>query len=515
MPHYITHPLIKPKTIEYREYQNTISNQALDKNLIAILPTGLGKTLIAVLTAAKLLEREKTKKVLILAPSKPLCSQHKETFKDILKIDPNQIVLVTGEIKPENRGAIYEDAKIIIATPQTIRNDIKKGRISLGEFQLIVFDECHRTVKDYSYVEIASEYMKKASNPRILGLTASPGSSKKKIEEVCNNLFIDAVQIRDREDKDVKPYVQQVEMKREYVELPKELQTIKQILEDHYDQRLRYLEEKGLIPSTKVPRRLLVSLQEKISHSLKSKHTNPFLYTIASKNAAALKIAHAIELLETQGIMPLHEYFQKLKKDKTKAAQRLVEDKEFSKAIKLTKELYEKGVTHPKLPKLFQILKKELRLNPNSRIIVFARYRDSIEQILNLLREKGINAERLIGQQGGLTQKEQVKVLNEFRKGGFNILIATAVGEEGIDIPTCSLAVFYDAVPSEIRKIQRSGRTGRTAPGKVVFLITKNTRDEAYFWSAYHKEKRMKKTLRKYQERGIPMKEQRDLREFS
>ena len=74
-------------------------------------------------------------------------------------------------------------------------------------------------------------------------------------------------------------------------------------------------------------------------------------------------------------------------------------------------------------------------------------------------------------------------------------IVATSIGEEGLDIPQVDLVVFYEPVPSEIRTIQRRGRTGRSAAGRVVMLVTKDTRDEAYFYSARRKERKMHQEL--------------------
>ena len=107
---------------------------------------------------------------------------------------------------------------------------------------------------------------------------------------------------------------------------------------------------------------------------------------------------------------------------------------------------------------------------------------------------------RFIGQAGrgedkGLTQKEQAEIIKKFKEGKYNVLIATSVAEEGLDIPSTDLVVFYEPIPSEIRTIQRRGRTGRKMPGKVSILITKGTPDEGYYWVAKRKEKHMRSEL--------------------
>ena len=104
--------------------------------------------------------------------------------------------------------------------------------------------------------------------------------------------------------------------------------------------------------------------------------------------------------------------------------------------------------------------------------------------IFNKLTELGIPAGILIGKAGdaGLKQKKQIEVVQKFRDGEFKVLVATRVGEEGLDIAEVNQVIFYDNVPSSIRFIQRRGRTGRKDTGKLVVLIAKNTIDETYYW---------------------------------
>lgn len=114
--------------------------------------------------------------------------------------------------------------------------------------------------------------------------------------------------------------------------------------------------------------------------------------------------------------------------------------------------------------------------------------------LYNKLKKLGFSVGYLIGKAGerGLKQKAQVDAVNKFREGEYNILVATQVGEEGLDISECNLVVFYDNVPSAIRFVQRKGRTGRKAAGRVVVLITRDTLDEAYYWISKRKMKQVK-----------------------
>lgn len=492
---FLNYEKIKP-----RLYQEFIASTAVKKNTLCILPTGMGKTLVAIMTAAYRLEKFPKSKILMVAPTRPLVNQHMKTFRKLMNLKESEFVALTGKIHPSDRKVFYSKGRLFFATPQLIRNDIDNKILDLCDYSLVIVDECHRSRKRYAYTFVIDYYLKQCSNPLILGLTASPGGIKDKIEEVKKNLHIQAVEIRTEKDGDVKPYVQEIQVERIYVELPEELKKIRTLLQEAFSNRLNWLISYRLIPSTRVTKRQLLDLQKDIGKMYEQ--TKDFMVAKAlTKCAQAIKIEHALGLLETQGITPLYKYFLDLKKNKkTVATRNVLSDPKIVEVIKVTKELFVKGIEHPKLDKLIEIINKEIKRKTNTKIITFANYRASVEKIVKLLKAKGIEAREFIGQAKkrgkGLKQKEQIEILNEFGYEIFNVLVATSVGEEGLDIEEVDLVVFYEPVPSEIRSIQRRGRTGRTRGGRVIFLITKDTRDEGYYWSAYHKERKMKRILK-------------------
>lgn len=498
---WIQHPLIKPEKIESRLYQQVLAADVLKKgNTMIVAPTALGKTIVAALVSAERLKTFENSKVLVLAPSKPLVIQHEESFREFLKTSVSSL---TGSIKPEERVKLWNNSQIICATPQTVESDIISSRYDLKNVSLMVFDECHRGVGSYSYVYLADKYVKEAKNPLLLGLTASPGWNEDKIQEVCQNLYIKEVEIKSEEDSDVEPYFNPVEVKWIKTELNQELKDIKMHLEKALKARLTTLKKMGVISSiSNVSKKDVLKAkgraQKRIGVSL---HPPQKCFLAVSILTAVINIQHSVELLETQGTIPLQKYIERLKKKKTKAAKGLLNDAEFQMAVGLADKAVENGVDHPKLKRLMQILKKELK-NPNSRIIIFTQFRDSVENIYQHCMETNINAVKFYGQasrenEKGLTQKKQKEIIKSFKNGEYDVLISTSVAEEGIDIPSVDLVVLYEPVPSEIRMIQRRGRTGRKNKGRMIILITKGTRDESYYWSSINKEKQMKKQLNK------------------
>ena len=163
-------------------------------------------------------------------------------------------------------------------------------------------------------------------------------------------------------------------------------------------------------------------------------------------------------------------------------------------------KLHENRYEHPKLHKLREIALEEIKQNSNAKLLIFSQYRDTVSRIVQELKANNIKSEIFIGQAkkkllDGLSQKEQQLILYKFKTGEINALVSTSIGEEGLDIPEVNAVIFYEPIPSAIRKIQRAGRTARLKPGKLIILMTKQTRDEIYHWAAYHKEKKMYSAL--------------------
>jgi len=490
--------ILRQELIEKREYQLAIAETASEKNTLVVLPTGMGKTLIGLFVAAKRIQKFPESKIIIMAPTRPLSAQHKKTFEKFTNLNSEEIVLVTGKIRPEERDKLYEKGKVIIATPQTIKNDLENNRLNFENFCFALFDEAHRAVKDYAYPYVAKKYMLQSKNPLILALTASPGGSYERIEEICKNLFIKAVEIRTEFDKDVKTYVKPIKAEWIYVELPEEFKKVKELIEKILKEDLNWLIEHNFLVRRKVTRKELLTLQQRISARYIEGSKNYSLIWAMIKSTEAIKLEHALELLETQGIPFVYEYFEKMMKSKKRTDMQIVRKPEIKEAFRIIEKLNREKVNHPKLQKLLYII-KDLLKNPKVKIIVFANYRSTVEVIKEILSREGIKAEILIGQAKkggkGMSQEEQVNTIKNFSEGKFNILVGTSISEEGLDIPFADYAIFYEAVPSEIRVVQRRGRVGRQKVGKVVFLLTKGTRDEVYYWAAFQKEKKMKGIL--------------------
>jgi len=493
----VTHELLRRGAVEERAYQVNIARACLERSTLVVLPTGMGKTVVAAMVIAEVLRR-KGGKVLFLAPTKPLVEQHAASLRKVLIVD--RIALFTGEAtSPEERELLWRENKIIVSTPQVIRNDVRAERISLDEVSLVVFDEAHRAVGDYAYVDVAATY-KEVPGRLVLGMTASPGSSAEKILEVCGNLGITAVEIRTEYDPDVVPYLHDLEVQRIPVEAPdvsKEIRTLLQVVLEEQVERLKKIG--FLAGKPKVSLKDLLAAGDEARKRLDSGVRDGRLYGAMTAQAIAMKANHAMELAETQGLGSLRSYFDKMEAEtKSKADVQFLKHAKVQEAIKLARE---SDVEHPKLAKTGWVVREQFMKKPDSKVIVFAHYRETADRVTQeLARIPGLRPVRFVGQAShgndiGLSQKEQVEILEKFKAGEVNVIVATSIGEEGLDIPQVDLVVFYEPVPSEIRTIQRRGRTGRSAAGRVVMLVTTDTRDEAYFYSARRKERKMHQEL--------------------
>ncbi|NVM16994.1 MAG: DEAD/DEAH box helicase family protein [Candidatus Lokiarchaeota archaeon] len=513
---------LREKQIEHREYQLKIAKECVSKNSLVVLPTGLGKTIIGVYVAAGTLENFPHKsKIIVLAPTRPLINQHYDSFKNLMTIPEEQFVVLTGKTVPEKRVELFQENQIIFYTPQTLRNDLVSRRYNLESVCLIIFDEAHHATGDYAYTLIADEFVDQNPDGTILGLTASPGSSKEKINILCKNLYIPLKNIhtRTRKDVDVKTYLKPMDVYKIGVNLTELMGDAYLAIQTLLEERLQYLSQLGFLGVkadklyTKVIRKDLIKLNAELVRLVKGDGDKTGVYSALSVNAQALILFHMHELIEQQGLDVLLIYLRKVKQDarkktSSKAVKILASDHRINQIyieLKKNEDLSPEQLIHPKFYVLEKLLLQEFKSNPDSRVLVFVKLRDSVKNIVNKLKTSNseiIKPARFVGQttkskdDKGMSQKNQLAILEQFKQGHYNILVSTNVGEEGLDIAECDLVIFYDVVASEIRFIQRKGRTARHREGKVIILYCKDTHDEIYMHIALSKLKKMNVNLK-------------------
>ncbi|MBV9668312.1 MAG: DEAD/DEAH box helicase [Nitrososphaeraceae archaeon] len=508
---YVSHLLVRNRSIESRLYQKNIAEMASHRNTMVILPTALGKTVISLLVAANMLYNYRDRRILVMAPTRPLISQHIKFFSSALKIFEDQISAVTGKTSPDARSAVWnkKDIRLLFATPEVVKNDLEEGRMHLGDFSLLVFDEAHRAVKDYAYTSIAKKYVSQSSNPLILAMTASPGAERKRMQEVCDNLFIEHIEHRSEDEPDVKQYVNPIDIKWERFNLPEDYLYIVSLLRSMLDERLRWLIQRGIIRRRGIDwifKRDLIEAGESLRYALEltmEEQRGP-LYIALRNQSSALTLMHCLELMGSQGSYSLGAFLDRMEKDEGKVHATLLKDPRIMEIKVLVAKIAKE---HPKIERLVELVKvhhlssDNLRgCSLNTKVLVFTQYRDTARHITDVLSRNGIKSSRFVGQakregDPGMKQEEQATILESFRNGDFDVLVATSIAEEGLDIPEVSLVIFYEPIASEIRYIQRKGRTGRKTTGSVIILAANNTIDTRYYYASQKRIEKMKNHL--------------------
>lgn len=511
---FVETPLIKQNTVDYRSYQVNLAEIAANQSTMIVLSTGLGKTVIAALVAAKRMTEFPESKVLFLAPSRPLVDQQARFLKRVLDMEEESIVCLTGQDSPESRRTSWYESRVIVMTPQALQNDLIQNSYDLSEVSLIVFDEAHRGVGNYAYTFVAEIYERQGKHCRSLGLTASPGHQAEHIKTVCENLRLPHVEVRNEQSKDVKEYIVSVDSEVHFINLPSEIEVLKDILYSLMSEYREPVINNGfnLPEGRRLTRKEILKTQSLVRKEIGTFTKPPKgLFLVVRNLTALLRIVHLLEFVGTQGLTPTHRYIQGMyeeirNKKSSKGVSDLVTKAEFKQFEALLEALISKNHRHPKADDLLEIVSEQLSVNLDSRILIFTRFRDTAVEVVETLEQlEDARVSRFVGQSSrgsdkGFSQKKQVEVLEGFRNSEFNILVATQVGEEGLDIPECNLVIFYDCVPSVVPYIQRKGRTGRRFPGRVVIFVARNTHDEFYYWSVKSKLKRMPKALKEAEE---------------
>lgn len=504
---FVNHNLIVEESIEKREYQDYLFEEAKDKSSLVVLPTGTGKTIVSLrITAERILENGGTS--LLLAPTKPLVEQHYDTYMELLDIMDDEIVIFTGDTRPDERKEIWDsDPSVVIATPQVVENDIIAGRISFQNVTHLTIDECHRATGDYSYVYLAGKYKEQSNNSLITGLSASPGDNKEEILTICRNINVESINIITEDDPKIKDYTYETNIETRWVDIDDEILEIRDKIQDVYKSRLEKLYEEDYIDSRSktVSQSKLHSARNSIQNDMQK--GNSEAYQAMSIWAEAMKLNKAIETIETQGVDSFLEYYKRLESelnesDSSKAVERLVSDAKMQSAVEMAR-------SYDSIYNKYDALKSELvtavKIN-DGKALVFTKSRDTVESIVDLLSDD-FEVNRLVGQTDkenseGMKQSEQKESVRQFSNDEAEVLISTQIGEEGLDISEVDLVVFYEPASKGIEQIQRQGRTGRSQSGRVVMLIGNETRDVGMYYKSKNNVKQMKDDVSDLQEIG-------------
>ena len=493
------HNGLQDGVVEARAYQLEAVDVALSSSTLLVLPTAAGKTAVAWMAMAEMLER-KNGWALMIAPTAALVKQHLDDLELVFDKDLTKPISMSGAIPPNKREGMWNRGRLVVSTPQVVRNDVNRGLLDLSDCCLLIIDEAHHSTGERAEAQVADLYLEFANEPLILGMTASPGSNTEKVEEICNRLGVARIHLRTSEDNMLSEHLANLDIEELKVRVPDEIRELAEPLvqwQESIVERERRL-GRYVMPGA-VTHRGLANAMDRANLAVRRGQSDA--YGSMSRIGLAMSLHHLINHLLCQGLAAAREFLDRKETGEDagkKNTQNLLRD---SRIRSLRDSLAEMPESHSKVGAVRRLVRERIRRDSESRIIVFATYRDTVSALETaLLNLKDVRPIQFIGQSKrgsgtGLTQKQQVERIESFRSGEGNVLIATSVGEEGLDIPTADLVIFYEPVASEIRTIQRRGRTGRQRDGDVVVLIAEDTRDEGARAAALRREQNMHRAV--------------------
>ncbi|EFW15299.1 3'-5' DNA helicase [Coccidioides posadasii str. Silveira] len=503
---------IFPKNLgSRREYQFNIAHRALFHNLLVALPTGLGKTFIAATVMLNWFHWTKDAQIVFVAPTKPLVSQQVDACFHIAGIPRSQTTLLTGNTPPGVRAEEWRSKRVFFMTPQTIVNDLKTGIADPKRIVLLVVDEAHRATGAYAYVEIVKFLQRFNNSFRVLALTATPGATVEAVQEVIDGLSISRIEIRTEKSLDIRGFVHQRNVETITFENSRDMITSMELfakaLQPVVDRLRNQNAYWGRDPMALTPFGLTKARQEWNSSPAGRAASWPVKGTINSMFTVLASLAHAIDLLKYHGIGPFYRnlvsFEDSVLKEKKggKCASQIVADGNFKVLMSKLRSWTntEEFIGHPKLEYLRRAILNHFLdaggkndgdsegSDSNTRVMIFSHFRDSAEEIVRVLRKHQpfVRPHVFIGQANakgseGMDQKTQLEVVGKFKTGTYNTIVATSIGEEGLDIGEVDLIICYDGHSSPIRMLQRMGRTGRKRAGNIILLLSKGKEEESY-----------------------------------
>ena len=487
-----------------REYQYGIVAKGLYHNLLVALPTGLGKTFIAATIMLNWFRWTRDAQIIFVAPTKPLVSQQVKACFEVAGIPRAATVMLTGNTAPGVRAEEWLSKRVFFMTPQTLINDLKTGIADPKRIVLLVVDEAHRATGGYAYVEAVKFLNRFNSSFRVLALTATPGASVESVQEVIDGLGISRIEIRTEESLDIRQYVHARKIDTVLFDYSDEIVMVMEL----FSKALRPLLDKlngmnaywAKDPMTLTPYGCSQASKAWVVSDA-GKKANWGVKGMVMKTFTLLaSLSHGTELLKYHGIGP---FFRKVLsfRDAEKGGkyeQQVTQSEHFQKMMTRLQSWVNNPefVGHPKLEYLQRVAMNHFLdagdgrgvTDPSrTRIMVFAHFRDSAEEIARVLKRNDpmIRPHVFVGQANskeseGMDQKTQLSVINKFKDGIYNTLVATSIGEEGLDIGEIDLIICYDASASPIRMLQRMGRTGRKRAGNIVVTLMKGKEENNF-----------------------------------
>lgn len=522
---------IYPTNCPVRDYQLQITRTSLFCNTLVCLPTGLGKTFIAAVVMYNFYRWFPSGKVVFMAPTKPLVTQQIEACYRVMGIPQSHMAEMTGTTQAFTRKEIWRSKRVLFLTPQVMVNDLSRGACPAAEIKCLVIDEAHKALGNYAYCQVVRELFKYTNHFRILALSATPGSDIKAVQQVITNLRIGQIELRSEDSPDILPYSHERRVEKLVVPLGEELAAIQKAYIQVLEAFASSLIQRNILMRRDIPN--LTKYQIILARDQFRKNPSPNIVgiqqgIIEGEFAICISLYHGYELLQQMGMRSLYFFLCGIMdgtKGMTRAKNELSRNEDFMKLYNHLACMFahtcgtsangfstiQKGdkdkkffYSHPKLKKLEEVVLEHFKSwnirntsekkCDETRVMIFSSFRDSVQEIAEMLlqHQPVIRVMTFVGHASGksmkgFTQKEQLEVVKQFRSGGYNTLVSTCVGEEGLDIGEVDLIICFDAQKSPIRLVQRMGRTGRKRKGRIVVILAEGREERTYNQSQSNK----------------------------
>ncbi|NWW97224.1 FANCM protein, partial [Rhynochetos jubatus] len=500
---------IYPTNYPVRGYQVRMARAALLGNTLVCLPTGLGKTFVAAVV---------------------MYNFYRGT-------------------QALSRRELWNTKRVLFLTPQIMVNDLSRGTCPAVEIKCVVIDEAHKALGNHAYCQVVRELSKYTDQFRVLALSATPGSDTKAVQQVISNLLIAQIELCAEDSPEIQPYCHERQVEKIVVPLGEELVEMQNAYIRVLEMFAGRLMKVGVLARRDIPtltKYQLILARDQYRKNPPSQSTGLHQGIIEGDFALCISLYHGYELLLQMGLRSLFIYLCGImdgSKGLTRTKNELGRNEGFTKLYQQLSDMFsdtslptangnvyksktgfenqkEFIYSHPKLRKLEEIVIKHFKswnkgcsgnTSVDTRVMIFSSFRDSVQEIAEMLSRLRpvVRVMTFVGHSTGkstkgFTQKEQLEVVKRFREGGYNTLVSTCVGEEGLDIGEVDLIICFDAQKSPIRLVQRMGRTGRRRQGRIVVILAEGREERTYNQSqsnkrSIHKAIAGNKTLHFYQ----------------
>ncbi|NWV22007.1 FANCM protein, partial [Origma solitaria] len=489
---------IYPTNLPVRPYQERMAGAALLANTLVCLPTGLGKTFVAAVV-----------------------------MYNFYRWFPSGKAL--------GRRELWNTKRVFFLTPQIMVNDLSRGTCPAVEIKCLVIDEAHKALGNHAYCQVVRELSKYTNQFRVLALSATPGSDTKAVQQVISNLLIAQIEVCAEDSPEIQPYSHERQVEKIVVPLGEELVAIQNTYIKVLEAFAGRLMKVGVLSRRDIPsltKYQLILARDQYRKNPSARHAGIHQGVIEGDFALCISLYHGYELLLQMGIRSLFIYLWGImdgSKGLSRTKNELGRNEDFMQLYLHLQELFSDTVvapengsvckskavlekkkefvySHPKLKKLEEIVIEHFKSwkkryegksgGPagDTRVMIFSSFRDSVQEIAEMLARlsPAVRAMTFVGHSSGkstkgFTQKEQLEVVRRFREGGYNTLVSTCVGEEGLDIGEVDLIVCFDAQRSPVRLVQRMGRTGRRRHGRIVLILAQGREERTYNQSQCNK----------------------------